>query len=217
MIIKQLPNAAASTISVTGVVADLASLIATAAGSAFGQDDQIDSAVIVPEDGDVRILFDGNTPTATQGLLLKSGSAYSFSGFPVLRSTLIRTGLANVKVSVQLGQACQGDGPIVSPAINATVNVGTIELGDVKVGSPDGGTTKVYLKTETDGTQHTLNVGNAVKVAWDARSFVWTPGTFTEVITYYTGGLAGTDVLTATYIYTDATKSQLVSDEYVLS
>jgi hypothetical protein len=152
MLIKKLPNAAASLVTVTAAAAQLHALIATAAGSAFAPDDSQDSVVVVPEDGDVRVLFDGNTPTATQGLLLKSGSAYSFSGFPVLRMSLIRTGAANVKVSVQVGQAASGDGPLVSPAVNATVDVGSIEIGDVKVGSPDGGTTKTYLKTEADGT-----------------------------------------------------------------
>ena len=51
-------------------------------------------------------------------------------------------------------------------------------------------------------------------VAWDYLALSWTPGTFTEVYTYRSGGAGGAVVGTVTVIYTDATRAELANVTY---
>lgn len=95
--------------------------------------------------------------------------------------------------------------------VDATVTVPPITIEAAKTASPDGGVTTVYEKSEADGTIHTLNIGDMIKVAHDYIGVVWTVGTFTEVFTYKTGGSGGATVATVTVVYSSATKAQVVS------
>jgi hypothetical protein len=177
MIIKQLPNAAASTIAVTVASADLASLIATAGASPFPYDDSINCAILVPEDGDVRILIDGNTPTAADGLLLSSGSSYTFSGFSVLRAKLIRAGGSDVKVGVQVGQASSGDEPVV---VSSGVSQVNIKAEDIEIGA-------VEIKNPTDDTRAVVGLDG---LHVDVRKTALPSGAHNGTKTVTTAGVA---------------------------
>lgn len=109
MFIYKLANAAASKITVTTTATILLDLIATAGSAAHGLPGLINSLDIFLEDGDIRILFDGNTPTGTNGVLLKSGGFYSFRGVPLTKLKLIRV-TGDVVCSIQVGTSDPGEG-----------------------------------------------------------------------------------------------------------
>lgn len=106
MDIQKLPNAAASVITVTATATSLLDLIETASSLAHGLDSSRLNAIdLTVEDGNIRILMDGNTPTGANGLKLLSGNSYSWRGVPLTKMQLIRdTGeSSDVAVSIQLG------------------------------------------------------------------------------------------------------------------
>ena len=55
--------------------------------------------VVLPEDGDARILH-GASPTATQGMLLKEGVEYTLTGIQLAITRIVRAGTSNVSLSV---------------------------------------------------------------------------------------------------------------------
>jgi hypothetical protein len=114
MFIHKLPNAAASKISVTTTATTLLSLIDTAAGSAASLAGKLNAIDIVAEDGDIRVLFDGNTPTSTNGILLKNGSFLTFRGVPLTKMQLISAGTGSVSCSVQVGMSDDSESTAVS-------------------------------------------------------------------------------------------------------
>lgn len=103
MIVYKLPNANAGVIAVTGTAALLAALINTAGSTAVVFPGDINSVDLMPEDGDVRMFSDGNTPTASKGRLLKAGTVYRFRGIDFNNLRLIRTGSSNVAMNVAIG------------------------------------------------------------------------------------------------------------------
>jgi len=103
MYIHKLANAAASVISVTDTATNLYDLLDTAAGTSNDISGSINAVDLVVEDGDIRMLMDGNDPTTTEGLLLKRGGFYCLRGIPASKIKLIRTGGSNVAVGVQVG------------------------------------------------------------------------------------------------------------------
>ena len=109
MYIFKLANAAASKISVTTTATSLYDLLDTAASAANSLPGDLNAVDLVVEDGDIRVLFDGNTPTAANGLLLKTTNIYSFRGVPLTKLKLIRAGGADVAVSVQVGRSATGE------------------------------------------------------------------------------------------------------------
>lgn len=105
MYFHKLPNAAASNITVTSTATNLYDLIETAAGTTLNLRKNLNGILLLPEDGDVRFLLDGNSPTATEGILVKSGQPRLLEGVPLNQMELIRTGASNVKVSIQVGES----------------------------------------------------------------------------------------------------------------
>ena len=79
------------------------------------------------EDGDVRALWDGNTPTASKGFLLKRGGLYSLRGIQLNLLKLIRTGSSNVAVSVALGYTDVNEAQITGFAPEVGIN--TVSAG----------------------------------------------------------------------------------------
>jgi len=106
MYIQKLANAAASKITITTTATSLLDLIATAGSAAHGVPGTSNAFDIMLEDGDVRMLMDGNTPTSSNGLLLKSGGIYSFRNVPLTKVMLIRVS-GDVAASVQVGQSAE--------------------------------------------------------------------------------------------------------------
>jgi len=114
MYIFKLPNAAASKISVTSTATLLSALIDTAGGTPANLMGKLNAIDIVVEDGDIRVLFEGNVPTALNGVLLENGTTASFRGVPLSKMRLIRAGGADVACSVQVGQADPSESTVVS-------------------------------------------------------------------------------------------------------
>jgi hypothetical protein len=108
MYIYKLPNANGSVITVTSTATLLTALINTAASASQVFDPNLNAVDLYLENGDVRMLTDGNTPTASKGLLLKSGGFYSFRGVDLKNIRLIRVS-SDVSVSVQIGQGESGE------------------------------------------------------------------------------------------------------------
>lgn len=105
MYFHKLPNASASNITVTDTATNLYDLIETAAGEDPNLRKNLNGILLLPEDGDVRFLFDGNSPTASEGIKVSQGQARLLEGVPLNQMELIRTGASNVKVSIQVGES----------------------------------------------------------------------------------------------------------------
>lgn len=115
MYIVKLPNAAAHKLTVTGTATSLFSLITTAAGQDADLEGRLNAIMLNVEDGDIRVLFDGNNPTATEGLLLARGEKATFTGVPLSKMKLIRAGSADVTISVEVGLSDECEGFALSP------------------------------------------------------------------------------------------------------
>jgi hypothetical protein len=104
MLPHKLANAAAGMISVTATATLLYDLITTAGSTAHGLPNDLNECVIQPEDGQIRILIDGNTPTGTQGELITVGEKKTIKG-PLHKMRLIRENAetSNVSCSVKPG------------------------------------------------------------------------------------------------------------------
>ncbi len=136
MYVYKLPNAAASKIAVTSAATTLLALIDTAAATPANLPSKINAVIIIPEDGDVRVLFDGNTPTATNGLLLSQGTRNYFANVPITKMQLIRVGGANVNCSVNVGLSDPEETmAFTSPTVNGGVASGATDSGNpIKIG-----------------------------------------------------------------------------------
>lgn len=112
MIIVPHQNAAGSKPVVTSTATAIFDLINTAASTNLplaGFDSQVDSIDITPENGSVRVMYDGNTPTASNGQLLYEDVTYHFRGIDLLKLKLIRTGGSDVTCNAVLGRATAGE------------------------------------------------------------------------------------------------------------
>lgn len=113
---RKLPNADASVVSVTTSAATLEDLIATAASAAFTFDPQ-DNAVYLYNEGSnaVRILWDGNTPTASKGIELNSDTSLYLAGLPLDQIQMISTS-GTVLVGVQVGRVVGNEVSFINAA-----------------------------------------------------------------------------------------------------
>lgn len=112
MYFEKFQNANASKISVTSTATDIFDLINTAGSTTAtraGFSSNVNGIIINPEDGDIRVLFDGNTPTASVGFLIKQGSPQIYCNVPLDKLKLIRTGSSNVAVSIAIGSCKEGE------------------------------------------------------------------------------------------------------------
>jgi len=103
MQLKKIINANGTVISVTTTATLLKSLIDTAAGVTDTYDNLLNAINLYVEDGDIRILYDGNTPTASKGILLKRGSIVYLRKISLNELRLISATSSAVAVSVQIG------------------------------------------------------------------------------------------------------------------
>lgn len=116
MYIQKAPNAAGSKISVTTTAANIFDLINTAAGTSLpnaGYTHRTNSIVIQPENGNVRVLFDGNTPTTTNGYLVSSGTNAIFANIPLKSMQLVSTS-GTVTCSLIVGITSEGESTVIS-------------------------------------------------------------------------------------------------------
>lgn len=180
MYIQKHQNAAGSKISVTNTATGIFDLINTAASTALayaGFTSTVNAIDIMPEDGDVRVLFDGNTPTSSNGVLLSQGVLYSFRGVPLKSLKLIRAGSSNVACGVQIGLSEAGESSS-AVATSVSLEAGALTLGNVEIdgytsmtsgskvvataGSPE---TLVGSSTPCKRVDVTAYIGNAGNVA----------------------------------------------------
>lgn len=105
MQVNPLVNANASVITVTNTATALKSLLDTAAGQANTFRDGLDAVDLVVEDGDIRVLYDNNTPTASKGILLQQGTMLFIRHIPINSIKLIRAGASDVAVGIQVGRS----------------------------------------------------------------------------------------------------------------
>jgi len=181
MYIYKLANAAASKITVTATATTLFDLLDTAAGTANGLPGYLNAVDLVVEDGDVRMLLDGNTPTGTNGILLSSGVMYSFRGIPLTQMRLVRV-TGDVSVSVQVGKSEAGEGSSAA-AFDVTLEAGTVTIGGVDIteiagtavnvngGNRDAGTMTVTLADDDPATVSLGLLDNVVFADEDAYTF----------------------------------------------
>lgn len=109
-----LINANASVIAVTSTATLLTDLMDTAAGADQQFPTGVKGCTLIPENGDIRILGDGNTPSTSKGVLLKRGGVYNIPSDVDLGSIkLVRVGSTDVSVGVIIGAAITGFAPEV--------------------------------------------------------------------------------------------------------
>ena len=74
-----------------------------------GWENSLNSIILTVEGtagtNDARLLFDGNTPTATAGLRLFAGNRYEYNGPSLDKFKLIRVGGSSATISLQIGWA----------------------------------------------------------------------------------------------------------------
>lgn len=112
----KLANANASVIAVTGTATLIQALIDTAGATTHDFWSNMDAVTLVIEDGDIRALWGGNTPTSTKGVLMKSGSVYNLRHIRTDQLRLISVSGSNVAVSVQIGRSDPGESTSVGAA-----------------------------------------------------------------------------------------------------
>ena len=105
-------NAAGSKVTVTSTATNIFDLINTAASTTLanaGFPAESNAIDLTVEDGDIRVLFDNNDPTSSNGVLLSSGNTYFFRGVPLSKLKLIRAGSSDVACSLQVGKSDEGE------------------------------------------------------------------------------------------------------------
>ena len=121
-----VPQSAASTkITVTGTSTGLYALMDTAGSiatsEAYYRALNANALLFRPENGDVRV-FSTLAPTATEGVLLKSGVMYAFSTLDLAQLNFIRTS-GSVTCSVQIGRVGQGEAAFASATDSLSVSL----------------------------------------------------------------------------------------------
>lgn len=121
-----VPQSAASTKPiVTGTSTGLYALMDTAGGvltsESYYRALNANAVLFRPENGDVRVLSTID-PTATQGVLLKSGVMYAFSVVDLARLNFIRTS-GDVTCSVQIGRVAQGEAAFAAAADSLSLSL----------------------------------------------------------------------------------------------
>ena len=64
---------------------------------------QVDAISLQPEDGTIRVCYDGNSPTSTTGQKIFVNGLFNFENIPMEKFKIIREGTSNVKINIELG------------------------------------------------------------------------------------------------------------------
>lgn len=147
MYIQSFQNAAASKITVTATATNIFDLINTAGSTTLdnaGFSNRCNAIIIQPEDGDIRVLFNNQTPTAANGFKITSGSIATLANVPLKSLKLIRTS-GDVVCSIQVGITDQGEATSITGSGGGTANI--TQVGGVS--APTAGADAVS-NTRTD-------------------------------------------------------------------
>ena len=176
MLVYKAPNAAGSTISVTTTATGVFDLINTAAGTSLvnaGYPHGINSIDIKVEDGDVRWLDDGNTPTSSAGFLLASGDVAFLRDINMSTLKLVSV-TGTVTCSVRVGINDRQDVSAITAggtSSNADVISTTTTYSSVSMPTADteytytlpSDTKSLELRLDIDSTDDfKLNIGGGV-------------------------------------------------------
>jgi len=140
MFYEKHQNAAGSMITVTSTSTGVFDLVNTAASTALaraGFSSEVNAIDIMPEDGDIRVLWRGLDPTATEGMLLSKGVGYTLRNVPLDSMKLIRVGAVDVSCNVQIGKSVPGESSSavavsteLEAAVSGTYNLAAPTLSD---------------------------------------------------------------------------------------
>jgi hypothetical protein len=180
MYFEKFQSAAGSKIAVTNTATSIFDLVNTSQSTSLanaGFSSGVNALIIQPEDGDVRLLFDGNSPTTTNGFLVKSNSVGFFPNVPLRALKLIRVGGTDVNCSIMVGKSDAGEGIALDSAGSGSGTVATEIQGNVASGATDvgnpvkvGGRYNAAPPTFTNGQRGDLqlNASGELKVAMDS-------------------------------------------------
>ena len=186
MIPFKLPNINGSVIAVTGTASTLQSLIRTASSSTTFDVNNLDAIDLVVEGDDIRVAFDGNTPTATEGLKVTGSKSLRNISLDALQ--LVSTG-ATSNVSIQIGRTASDESGGGTFSSGGGGGGGGITFDP---GTPDGALLK---KTSSSTVGQDTQVSAALIVSLQALA------TFTDNLSaYYEKGVTVND-LTANWTY----------------
>lgn len=194
----KLANANASVIAVGATAKLLTAFIDTAGSASNVFPPTLDSVDIVAEDGDIRILYDGNTPTASKGILVKQGSSIILRKIPLNQLMLIAT-TGTVACSVQIGQAQPEDTTDLSGAGGGAVSItsvvpgtGATNLGkaeDAVHASADVGVMSLAVANEAQSNLSSTD-GDYTPIGVNRKGTVYTAETLAPVYENNTTGKA---------------------------
>ena len=204
MLGRKTPNAAGSSISVTTTATKIIDLVNTASGTTSvnaGLPSDVNGLDITPEDGDIRYLDSGHSPTATEGMLIKEGSTYHLRHLDISRLELISV-TGTVKCSVRFGSCTPYESDSISRGDDVTINAGDLEIGAVEI---KNATTDDRATVDTNGNLSVINEASLVPEEYNyiALTYVAAGNGVGEVetATYKTGGSGGSTVATLTLTY----------------
>ena len=185
MLVHRAQSAAATSISVTTTATGIYDLINTAGSTDLeraGYSPEVNGIDIVVEDGNIRYLDDGNTPTTTEGLLVETGAVLHLRHIKLDALKLIST-TGTVKCGIRIGDCRPDEDDSISNG-SVTLDAGGISIGAVEIKDADSnvragvnasGQLKVVLDGKIDSnntTTENLNAGIAFT------------GTATDVLDY---------------------------------
>jgi hypothetical protein len=152
MFIEAFQTAAGSKIAVTNTATNIFDLVNTSQSTALanaGFSNGVNAIIIQPEDGDVRVLFNG-TPTSTNGFLIPQGAIATLCNVPLKAMKLIRTGGSNVTCSIQIGKSDLSESSAIIPSGGSAITsivpgTGATNLGKAEDAAHTSGDTGVQL------------------------------------------------------------------------
>lgn len=159
------PNANCSTISVTSSAQTLESLINTAGSVTVNYPNGVTAVDLIIENGDIRVLYDGNIPSASKGLLFKQGSIQRIRGVAIENIQLISVSGSAVAVDVTIGKPGAFDEASSGAGAGGTSGASTTDESAFTAGSTAGTLAMGVYESSAD----TLTSGQAAAVAVDVN------------------------------------------------
>jgi hypothetical protein len=161
MYIQSFQSPAGSKITVTNTANNIFDLINTAQSTTLpnaGFSSKANAIIIQPEDGDIRVLFNNQVPTATNGFKISMGTIATLPNIPLASLQLIRTGSADVVCSIQVGLSDASE----SVTISGSGGGGGAASGSPAVGNPVqvGGVFNSTAPTLADGDVGALQLNS---------------------------------------------------------
>lgn len=185
MFIEAFQTAAGSKIAVTNTATNIFDLVNTSQSTALanaGFSNGVNAIIIQPEDGDVRVLFNG-TPTSTNGFLIQQGAIATLCNVPLKAMKLIRTGGSNVNCSIQVGKSDLGESSAIIPSggsggLTANVNLNQVGGTAITLGQKTmAASIPVVLPSDAAANSGSASSGDATYMSPSDFTAVYASGT----------------------------------------